>query len=240
MGRKTKKKHINKFKTTGTQTEDTQTNLQEVTKDVVVKIKRLNENELQKLLIKQRKTIHHPRQSLSRLPSNYSNFVRPINNNEVANSTLANLTEEQQTASSNTEENADLDMARFIKPGPKSYKMKMFRKIQSLRAPVALSTPKCAKETNKTLTILSEREVTSPVLPQIVSVDVHEVPQNNRSEMEVCDGVTEAEQSANCNISVISTGEVTKNNANVDDVKQTKYIRITAETVHIHNHFYKV
>lgn len=285
MVRRTRKRLVKKVLTsTGTQTDEPAVKLPcaaHTTKDIVVKIKRLRKDEIKKLLTKRDEsgmkrarvncepsTMLHPhlnvRQSLSRLPSNYSHFVRPINNREVANSTVVNITHENHSSSST--EDKDLEAARYIKPGPKSYKMKMIRKLQKLRAPVALSTPK-DKEVNcngplAALTEVTEGYVTTPVLRETVTVDIHEIPihttavqteeERTHSEggsdgdpnvtvIDLCP--TTAEEQRQSGVSDTSNkfaGACSRDSKEHDEEepKTSKYIRIHAQTVHIHNHFY--
>lgn len=288
---RTRKRVIKQFATVGTQTDVPN----QINTNIVVNIKPLNEDEVHRMISKQR-DVQTPertfkgwsknvgtsvpnshmnvRQSVSRLPSNYKNFVRPINNNEVANSTVVNIThtDEEQSASSHNEENTDLDMARYIKPGPKSYKMRMFRKMHNLRAPAPLSTPKTNNypaEQNYLTTVAeatAEGYITTPVLQQIVCVDANEISLNrqrigdgsavplmgSKSQLEMCGVITTEEEqhaAADCNVSEISSHTSNKgcgntktgnDNHNAEETKQEKYIRINAQTVHIHNHFYKV
>lgn len=253
--------------------------------NLVVKIKRLDEAELKKLLNKQQgkvtetgrrlrssftnhdrepSTMFHPhfniRQSLSRLPTNYSHFVRPINNREVANSTVVNITHSDEESTSSRDFN--WNTARFFKPGPKSYKLKMFRKLQKLRAPVALSTPKdAAVNCNGILSAVAEANtdayVTTPVVQHNVSVNVHEVPirsissqteddkYKNATVIELCPSGMDEEHIADYDFSNISLKTPrrgsNKSGEDEEDAKQNaKYIRINAQTVHIHNHFYKL
>lgn len=300
--RKTKRKS-----TVGTQTDvNVLSYVPIINNNVVVKIKRLGERELNSLLSKQQRlaietteepkrisqrrrkssvAMLHPqvnaRQSLSRLPSNYSHFVRPINNREVANSTVVNISpNEEQSVSYNDDVNLDEARIMSCKPGPRSFKIKMLRREERLRAPMALSTPKHAeKGYNQGLSEVaedSEGSIPTPVLHQEIRVDVHEVPirtvaigteseqcttapeserieindnllERNLTTVELYPTSTQTEKIANCEISGITFKSPSKNSDSKsngekhqeDDSQQTKYIRIHAHTVHIHNHFYK-
>lgn len=295
MVRKTRKRAVKVLTSIGTQTEDSIVKIAHVPqiKDVSVKIKRLREDELKKLLNPQHEDVIeavrkskrnynressamlHPhmniRQSLSRLPSNYSHFARPINNREAVNSTVVNITQdnEEESCSSHNQEEMMMNAAKFIKPGPKSYKLKMFRKLQSLRAPVALSTPRDSAVNCNVLTAVAEATeayATTPVMQESINVDVHEVPvqtigaqtedddphsENNQMEnggVLVDFSPTAIDERLNCNISATSLKSTQKSSdcksdqaeLSEEDANQPKYIRISAQTVHIHNHFYKM
>lgn len=223
-----KRKRTVKFATIATQTEDVP---HQVNKNLVVNMTRLKESELLKMLSKD-KALRRPcvntRQSLSRLPSNYSHFVRPINNHEVANSTVVNLTESVSSG----------DATRRIKPGPKSYKAKMFRKLQSLRAPVALAEPVLAEE--KLTTVAEGTSLfTTPGLQEVVSVDVHEVPLRTVEAQTEDDGLLPEDGNRTVELDVFAEdGESVPNRGFVHQVsnkckQKGTYIKVNARKVKI-------
>lgn len=199
------------FVTTGTQTETPHKNL-------VVKIPRLKSNEIQELLSKRKppptkkSSVLRPgpkvRKSVSRLPSNYSHFVRPINNNEVANSTGFNLTEEHNTNSTSDA-------------------------LETLRAPVALAEPAAKK-----LTTVAEYNTTSFVTPplhdEVVSVEVHEVPLQTTTGMVDGGGSVDFEECAMGQEEVLKMQVSSGTKVSRKGGKDGAYIRINAKTVNIH------
>lgn len=295
MIRKTRKhkRLVRQRSTTGTQTEEGQA-AAKVNNNLVVHIERLKEDEVRRVLSKQcnraqnsvrecrnkklginaiRHSYANIRQSLSRLPSNYSNFVRPINNNEVANSTVVNVTQndEDPTIFTFKGENTDLDTARFIKPGPRSYKLKMLKKLETLRAPVGLSTPRYSEEDYlsivpeapddniKTSALQEVRVVVHEVLSRsncvhtddvLLAEDIDSIHENQDSnaaaEYKGRANSTEGEDIEDCNVNEDqqenngSNSGNSKGDCNTEDSQNAKYIKISAHTVHIHNHFYKV
>lgn len=98
-----------------------------------------------------------PKPAISKPPKNYTTFVKPITNNEKANSTLADL----DTSISDV----PTKKVRFLKPGPMTYKKRIMESISNMRIPVAMSegqTEPCApEELNLDLdTIMEQAEVT--------------------------------------------------------------------------------
>lgn len=194
------------FTTTGTQTEiPTVAPL----KNLVVNIPRLKNSELQRLLSKRKKSsVLRPgskvRKSVSRLPSNYSHFVRPINNNEVANSTGFNLTEEHTSSDA-----------------------------RSLRAPVALAEPAAEKLTTVP-EYNTNSFVTPLLHDEIVSVEVHEVPLQTTGMADGGGGSVDFEECAAGPEEVLAMQVSSGSKVSRKGGKDGAYIRINAKTVNIH------
>lgn len=98
-----------------------------------------------------------PKPAISKPPKNYTTFVKPITNNEKANSTLADL----DTSISDV----PTKKVRFLKPGPMTYKKRIMESISNMRIPVSMSevqTEPCPpEELNLDLdTIVEQAEVT--------------------------------------------------------------------------------
>lgn len=247
---------------------------------------------------------------LSRLPSTYSTFVKPITNNEKANSTLAEITtceEESRKAiiiddkseSEQLSENLLDKAALFCKPGPKSFKRKwVLRHQEDMRVPIALTVNQEESSTQSrcNLPTIVERTTDGTVVPVTLDdadVNVEEVSVNLNIQYSGIQNETEVLQTLMRQINVDVPAEMnqtksdkagpsSQNNGEGDsqrmpqnikfnfagfattiaasrsaeehntyhnassvkfddqnEEKATKYIRITAETVHIHNHFYK-
>lgn len=123
---------------------------------------------------------------LSRLPSTYSHFAKSITNNEKANSTLADISNNGDRCSpSLREENQGADILNecivLAKPGPKSYKQKFLQRCIDLQRPVALNVNQCeekAEDNSRLLqTILECPTETSPKHDD-VEVNVNEISLN--------------------------------------------------------------
>jgi len=98
-----------------------------------------------------------PKPAISKPPKNYTTFVRPITNNEKANSTLADLDVSIS--------DVPTKKVRFLKPGPMTYKKRIMESISNMRIPVAMSEiqtePSAPEELNLDLdTIIEQAEVT--------------------------------------------------------------------------------
>lgn len=116
---------------------------------------------------------------LSRLPSTYSTFAKPITNNEKANSTLADITnreEDQKEFALNAADNNEkcdlenlLDKATiFCKPGPKSHKLKwLLRHQEDMRVPIALAQNEelSSRQNEDHLPTIEERSIEQTVVP---------------------------------------------------------------------------
>lgn len=98
-----------------------------------------------------------PKPAISKPPKNYTTFVKPITNNEKANSTLADLDVSIS--------DVPTKKVRFLKPGPMTYKKRIMESISNMRIPVAMSEiqtePSAPEELNLDLdTIMEQAEVT--------------------------------------------------------------------------------
>ncbi|EEZ97807.1 hypothetical protein TcasGA2_TC000171 [Tribolium castaneum] len=157
-------------------------------------------------------------------PGSYTVFVNPITNNENANSTLLMLQNKKN----------------LIKPGPLSYKKKMLEKLneQELEVPIALGTivERESEGTSQVDFSIDSNTSTRENFTQVNDECLREVPQNVRLEFEGITTVISARNTEELN----EEQEEEKSEEQEDNGwKNAKYIKITASTVHIHNHFYK-
>lgn len=123
---------------------------------------------------------------LSRLPSTYSHFAKSITNNEKANSTLADISNNGDRGSLR-EDNQGVDVLNecivFTKPGPKSYKEKLLQRCIDLQRPVALNANQS-----------EHAEGNSRLLQTILECPTETTPRHDEIEVNV------SEISLNCDI----------------------------------------
>lgn len=227
--------------------------------------------------------------SISKPPGSYRIFVKPITNNERANSTLVNDTAEdyqqqQQVLTGRCNQNKKV---RFVKPGPLSYKQRVLKELkEDMNVPIMLSEqPELNEEGRNSLnldTILEQINENGTATPELdlnfdmnsfnlephnmavqTGVSINISPSNVNNDDGVVEDRSKSEETDNPSqekaqpktirmdfrgITTTITSRSTSQNFNGssssdnDDAeglpKDTKYVKIKAHTVHIHNHFY--